>query len=161
MRLNVGRIGRAHGISGEATIEVRTDEPNERFAVGAVLDTDLGPLKISSARNHNGVLLLAFNGIDNRSEIEKFRDVLLYSDVDVDQARGEDDFHKQQLIGLTALLEDGKVFGEVIDVINLPAQDCLVIKTSRGETLLPFVKQLVPIVDLKGKNVIVRPQELK
>jgi len=40
MKLNVGRIGKAHGILGEATIEVRTDEAEDRFAIGAVLETE-------------------------------------------------------------------------------------------------------------------------
>jgi 16S rRNA processing protein RimM len=47
--LVVGRIGRAHGVRGEATIEVRTDSPEERFAIGSILKTDpedKGPLKI-------------------------------------------------------------------------------------------------------------------
>ena len=61
MRLNVGRIGKAHGILGEATIEVRTDLAQERFAIGAVLDTDThGQLTVSTARVHNGILLLGF-----------------------------------------------------------------------------------------------------
>ena len=57
MRLLVGRIGRAHGILGEATIEVRTDEPDRRFAIGATVQTDsIGELKVISGRVHNGIL---------------------------------------------------------------------------------------------------------
>ena len=65
MRLLVGRIGRAHGILGEATIEVRTDEPDRRFAIGATVQTDShGDLKIISGRVHNGILLLGFDGLN-------------------------------------------------------------------------------------------------
>jgi len=68
MRLLVGRIGRAHGILGEATIEVRTDEPDRRFAIGATVQTDShGDLKIISGRVHNGILLLGFDGITNNA----------------------------------------------------------------------------------------------
>ena len=71
MRLQVGRIGRAHGIAGEATIEVRTDDADKRFAVGALVETDnKGTLTVRSGRVHNGILLLAFEGINNRNEIE-------------------------------------------------------------------------------------------
>ena len=158
MRLNVGRIGRAHGILGEATIEVRTDEPERRFAVGAEVLTDDGKLIVSSARVHNGILLLGFEGIDTRNDIEKLRNTLLYADVDINESgEDEDDYHVQQLIGLRAELEDGSEFGVVTDVLNLPAQDCLVIKTKSGEVLIPFVRQLVPIVDLAGKRVVVIP----
>ena len=80
MRLLVGRIGRAHGIHGEATIEVRTDQPENRFAIGAKAATDaLGELTITSHRVHNGVLLLGFENIIDRNGIEKLRDTLMYS----------------------------------------------------------------------------------
>ena len=161
MKLNVGRIGRAHGILGEATIEVRTDEPERRFAVGAVVSTDnplASELTVSSARVHNGILLLGFEGITDRNSIEKLRNTLMYADVDINEAGvDEDDYHVQQLIGLRAELEDGTEFGVVTDVLNLPAQDCLAIKTKSGEVLIPFVRQLVPVVDLAGKKVVVVP----
>ena len=161
MKLNVGRIGRAHGILGEATIEVRTDEPERRFAVGAVVSTDnpiANELTVSSARVHNGILLLGFEGITDRNSIEKLRNTLMYAEVDINEAGvDEDDYHVQQLIGLRAELEDGTEFGVVTEVLNLPAQDCLAIKTKTGEVLIPFVRQLVPIVDLVGQKVVVVP----
>jgi 16S rRNA processing protein RimM len=163
MRLNVGRIGRAHGILGEATIEVRTDEAANRFAIGAKLDTDSqGFLTVASARVHNGILLLAFEGIDSRNVIEKYRDQLLYADVDIDApGEDEDDFHVLQLVGCKTYLIDGDLYGEVIDVLNLPGQDVLVIKTEDGESLIPFVHQLVPTVDIKAKKMVVIPPEVQ
>ena len=158
MRLNVGRIGRAHGILGEATIEVRTAEPERRFAIGAEVLTENGKLKVASARVHNGILLIGFEGITDRNGIEKLRNTLLYSEVDINEPGvDEDDYHVQQLIGLRAELEDGSEFGVITEVLNIPAQDCLVIKTESGEVLIPFVRQLVPVVDLKAKKVVVIP----
>lgn len=161
MRLNVGRIGRAHGILGEATIEVRSDEAEDRFAIGAILETDSqGNLTVVSARVHNGILLLGFAGISDRNSIEKFRDVLLYADVDINApGYDEDDYHVLQLIGCKAYLVDGDLFGEVKDVLNLPGQDLLSITTANGEVLIPFVHQLVPIVDIKAKTMTVIPPE--
>jgi len=163
MRLNVGRIGRAHGVLGEATIEVRTDEAADRFAIGATLDTDShGSLTVASARVHNGILLLGFEGISDRNGIEKYRDELLYADVDIDApGADEDDYHVLQLVGCKAHLIDGDLFGEVIDVLNLPGQDVLVIKTEDGESLIPFVHQLVPTVDIKAKKMVVIPPEVE
>jgi 16S rRNA processing protein RimM len=163
MRLNVGRIGRAHGILGEATIEVRTDEAADRFAIGAKLDTDgHGSLTVASARVHNGILLLAFKGISDRNGIEKYRNELLYAEVDIDApGADQDDYHVLQLIGCKAHLVDGDLFGEVTDVLNLPGQDVLVIKTDEGESLIPFVHQLVPSVDIKSKKMVVIPPEVQ
>ena len=162
MKLNVGRIGRAHGILGEATIEVRTDEAEDRFAIGAVLETDShGELTVVSARVHNGILLLGFQGIEDRNSIEALRNELLYTEVDI-QAPGidEDDYHVLQLVGCTAYLVDGDEFGMVTDVLNLPGQDVLAIKSADGEVLIPFVRQLVPVVDIKAKRMTVIPPDI-
>lgn len=162
MRLLVGRIGRAHGIHGEATIEVRTDNLEDRFAIGARVQTDThGELLITSHRVHNGILLLGFENIADRNAVEKLRDTLLYCDVDIDaESEYEDDYHVLQLIGCAALLESGKEFGTVSDVINLPGQDLLAINTPDGEVLIPFVHQLVPSVDVKNKKLtVIPPQE--
>ena len=162
MRLLVGRIGRAHGILGEATIEVRTDDPDTRFAIGQKLQTDEhGDLTITSGRVHNGILLLGFAGFTDRNQIEKLRNTLLYAQVDINESReDEDDYHVLQIIGCEAFLEDESLFGEVTDVINLPGQDLLAIRTASGETLIPFVHQLVPIVDVKNKRLVVIPPDL-
>jgi 16S rRNA processing protein RimM len=161
MRLNVGRIGRAHGILGEATIEVRTDLAEERFAIGAKLETDShGDLTVKSGRVHNGILLLGFEGIDDRNSVEKLRNVLLFSQVDIDEPGfEEDDYHVLQLVGCQAYLVDGDLLGEVTDVLNLPGQDVLSIKTESGEVLIPFVHQLVPVVDIKAKRMTVVPPD--
>jgi 16S rRNA processing protein RimM len=162
MRLNVGRIGKAHGILGEATIEVRTDLAQERFAIGAVLDTESnGQLTVSTARVHNGILLLGFEGISDRNSIEALRNELLYADVDINApAEDEDDFHVLQLIGCQAHLIDGDLFGEVSDVLNLPGQDVLVIKVDGAEVLIPFVRALVPVVDITARRLTVIPPEI-
>ena len=162
MRLNVGRVGKAHGILGEATIEVRTDLAEERFAIGAVLDTDSnGQLTVSTARVHNGILLLGFEGVSDRNSIEALRNELLYADVDINApAEDEDDYHVLQLIGCQAHLIDGDLFGEVSDVLNLPGQDVLVIKVDGAEVLIPFVRALVPVVDITARRLTVIPPEI-
>ncbi|MTB05005.1 MAG: ribosome maturation factor RimM, partial [Actinobacteria bacterium] len=151
-----------HGILGEATIEVRTDEPDRRFAIGNKVQTDShGELTITSGRVHNGILLLGFAGISDRNAIEKLRNVLIYCDVDIDEPGiDEDDYHVLQLIGCAAHLESGVKIGEITDVINLPGQDLLAIATENGEILIPFVHQLVPVVDVKAKKVIVMPPDI-
>ena len=65
-----------------------------------------------------------------------------------------------QLVGCKAYLVDGDEFGVVADVLNLPGQDVLAIKTDSGEVLIPFVHQLVPIVDITKKTMTVIPPEI-
>ena len=167
MQLVVARIGRAHGVRGEVTIEVRTDKPEERLQVGAILKTEPskhGSLKIASIRNHNGTLLLSFEGRSDRSSAEELRNVLLiaeveFSDVELD----EDEFHATEILGCAVILEDGRVLGEVVDILQLPSQDTLVVKCNsefkREDVLIPFVKKHVPKIDLDSKKVYVSEME--
>jgi len=160
VQLVVARIGRAHGVLGEATIEVRTDQPEDRFYIGSVLATEpttFGPLTITSVRDHNGTLLLGFKGVNNRNQVEELRDVLLLAEVDIEADSTDDDFHVQQLLQCQVSTQDGLDIGLVTDVINLPGQDVLAVDYNGREVLIPFVKAIVPIVDVKNRKITVVP----
>ena len=162
MLLVVARIGRPHGVNGEATIEVRTDSPEERFAIGSVLQTEpkyFGPLTVESTRDHNGTLLLKFKEASDRTAVEKLRNVLLYADVDIDEQSQEDEFHLQQLLSCKAYFENGDLVGPVVDVVKLPSQDLLAIEFEGREVLVPFVKELVPTVNISERKVIIANKE--
>lgn len=162
MLLVVARIGRPHGVHGEATVEIRTDSPEDRFIVGSTLYTDpdkFGPLTIESVRDNNGILLLKFKEISDRNEIEKLKDVLLLSDVDIESEISEDEFHFQQLINSTAFFEDGRKIGPIVDVVHIPGQDLLVIEFDGREVMIPFVKEIVPTVDVKNQKIVIADKE--
>jgi 16S rRNA processing protein RimM len=103
-------------------------------------------------------LLLSFKGFTDRNAVEKLRDVLVYAEIDINEpGEDEDDYHVLQLIGCNTYLEDGTLVGEITDVLNLPGQDVLVIAGPTGEVLIPFVRALVPVVDIKNKKLTVIP----
>jgi 16S rRNA processing protein RimM len=162
VQLVVARIGRAHGIKGEVTVEVRTDEPELRLAPGAVLATDpptAGPLTIERGRVHSGRLLLRFDGVRDRGAAEALRNTLLIAEVDPDE-RPEDpeEFYDHQLIDLEVITRDGVSVGRVEEVAHPPGQDLLVIKRESGsEALIPFVNEIVPEVDLASGRITVDP----
>jgi 16S rRNA processing protein RimM len=159
----VGRIGRPHGVRGEVTLEVRTDDPDLRFAPGAVLATDpaqRGPLTITGARWHRDTLLLTLEGIDSREAAEAYRDTeLLVPVADLPPLEDPDDFYDHQLVGLTARLVDGAVLGEVAAVRHEGSELLVVRRPDGGEALIPFVKAIVPTVDVPGGFVVVDPPE--
>ena len=160
MLLVVGRIGRAHGLRGEVTIEVRTDQPEIRFADGSVLVTDpesAGPLKVIHAKNHSGRMLIIFEGIDDRTKAEQVRNTLLFAEVDPEAVSVEDEYYDFQLIGASVTLLDGTQIGEVTDVIHLPAQDLLAVQYHEREVLIPFIHQFVPKIDIKAKQIVISP----
>jgi 16S rRNA processing protein RimM len=163
VELVVARIGRAHGIRGQVTVEVRTDDPGERLAPGAVLRTDpadRGPLTVRSAHQHAGTLLLAFDGVADRDAAQALRGTVLLADVDDDDRGGDDEdaWYAHRLVGLSAHTLDGTRVGEVADVQPMPAQDLLVLRLDDGrDVLVPFVRQIVPVVDVAGGRVVLDP----
>jgi 16S rRNA processing protein RimM len=158
----VGRIGKAHGIRGEVTVEVRTDDPDVRFAVDAELTTDRPDrpvLVVERARPHHGRLLVQFQGVPDRNAAELLRGTLLSVDAGDDPSLDDpDEFYDHQLVGLSAVTVGGEVLGEVADVVHLPASVLLAVRREGArEVLVPFVRSIVPEVDLPGGRVVVDP----
>ncbi|MFH8613544.1 ribosome maturation factor RimM [Streptomyces sp. NPDC017979] len=162
MQLVVARVGRAHGIRGEVTVEVRTDEPEVRLGPGAVLATDpasAGPLTIAEGRVHSGRLLLRFAGVSDRNAAEALRNVLLIADVDPDETPDDpDEYYDHQLVDLDVVLADGTEIGRIAEVSHLPSQDLFIVERPDGsEVLIPFVAEIVTAVDLEAQRVVVAP----
>ena len=163
MLVVVGRIGRPHGVKGAATIEVRTDEPDKRFAVGARLLTDSGlDLTVASATWHSGRLLVTFEGYEDRTAVEQLRNALVSVDRPADE-RPEDpeEFYDSDLEGCEVVVEgDGTVIGVLREVSHLPGQDLLVVATPDDqEVLIPFVSAFVPQIDVTAKRIVITPPE--
>ncbi|RCG30771.1 ribosome maturation factor RimM [Sphaerisporangium album] len=158
MQLVVGRIGRPHGIRGEVTVEVRTDDPGTRFAPGVSLATDpsgAGPLVVETVRWHKNILLLGFEGVFGREGAEALRGTMLVIDSDdVPPPEDPDEFYDHQLIGLAVVTVAGEAVGEITDVLH-HGQDLLVVRRGAGEVFVPFVKTLVPEIDLDAGRVVV------
>jgi 16S rRNA processing protein RimM len=159
----VGRIGRPHGVRGEVTVEVRTDDPDLRFVPGAVLRTDppeRGSITIAGVHWHSGTLLLRLEGVDSREAAEAVRNTELVVPVaELPEIEDPDSYYDHQLVGLTARLSDDAVLGEVTAILH-EAQDLLVVRrVEGGEVLIPFVAAIVPTVDLDGGFVVVDPPE--
>ena len=169
MRIVVGRVGRPHGIRGEVVIGVRTDEPDLRFAVGATVDArsspdddgvDGEPLRVASARWHSGQLLVAFAGITDRTAAAELTGSWLSVDSSQLSAIGDpDEFRDHELIGLSVRTCAGDPVGVVADVLHY-GQDLLVVQRADGpggECLVPFVKAIVPEVDVRAGVVVIDP----
>ncbi|GAA3019628.1 MULTISPECIES: ribosome maturation factor RimM [unclassified Kitasatospora] len=162
MQLVVGRIGRAHGIRGDVSVEVRTDEPELRLGPGAVVLTDpasVGPLTVESGRVHSGRLLLRFAGVKDRNAAEALRGTVLISEVDPEESPEDpEEYYDHQLIGLDVVLLDGTLVGELTEVLHLPYQDLLTVEKADGtEVLVPFVSQIVPTIDLENQRAVITP----
>ncbi|MEV6247068.1 ribosome maturation factor RimM [Streptomyces sp. NPDC051742] len=162
MQLVVARIGRAHGIKGEVTVEVRTDEPELRLGPGAVLLTDpasAGPLTIESGKVHSGRLLLRFEGVRDRNAAEALRNTLLIAEIDPEELpEEEDEYYDHQLMDLDVVLADGTEIGRITEISHLPSQDLFIVECPDGtELMIPFVSSIVTEIDLEEQRAVIDP----
>ena len=163
--LRVGRLTKAHGLKGAIKLELYTDEPEKRFVPGAVFTLQVPTaskwhgktLELRELRWYNGHPVGFFEGVDDRTEAETLVKAILWVSQDVKELPEEDDaWYDHQLVGLDAV-RDGVSVGRVVRVDHLPAQDLLAIATGNGEVLVPFVKAIVPEVDLTAGTVTLTP----
>ncbi len=164
VQLVVGRVAQAHGVGGEVSVEVRTDAADLRFAPGTSLDTDpadRGPLTVERARWHSGRLLVAFTGVTERTAAEGAAwHAARRRLVDQPALDDDDEYWDHDLIGLHAVTVAGVGLGQVEEVLHPPGADLLSIRGADGrELLVPFVRAIVPAVDLDARRLVVDPPE--
>ncbi|ONM49348.1 ribosome maturation factor RimM [Nocardia donostiensis] len=168
MELVVGRVAKSHGVRGELVVEVRTDEPQARFAPGAILRgrapraEQVREFTVESAREHSGRLLVRLAGIDDRAAADALRGTLFVVDsADLPPSEDPDEFYDHELEGLTVQLADGTVVGAVIEVLHSAAGELLSVRAADDgrEILVPFVAAIVPTVSLADRLIVIDPPE--
>ncbi len=159
----VGRIVKPHGIRGEVVVVVLSDVP-DRFAPGTVHTVRDRSLVVTTSRPHQGRLLVAFEGIGDRTAAEALRGAELYAPpADVSES---ETYYAHELAGMQVVHADGTDLGTVVDLIDLPpaaGYDLLEVERADGTRwLLPAVDEYVEVaVDEAGSErlVLVDPPE--
>jgi 16S rRNA processing protein RimM len=166
-QLRVGRLTKAHGLKGAIKIELYTDDPGRRFIPGAVFSLQVPTghawhgktLELVELRWYNSHAVGFFKDVPDRSAAEALVKAILWVEQDATELPEEEDaWYDHQLVGL-AVLRDGVKVGTVSQIDHFPAQDLLTVKTEDGDVLVPFVKAIVPAVDVKAGTLTVTPPE--
>ena len=98
-----------------------------------------------------------FKDVPDREAAETLAKAILWIDQDpTEQTDEEDAWYDHQLVGL-AVVRDGVQIGTLTRLEHLPAQDLLIVKTAAGEVMIPFVKAIVPSVDVKTGVITITP----
>lgn len=170
----MGRVVKSHGIKGEVVVEVRTDEPDERFIVGAELrgrkarEHTLHTYTVEAAREHSGRLLLRLRQVADRTAADALRGTLFVVDsADLTPSDDPDEFYDHELEGLTVRIvgghpDAGTVVGTVREVLHTAAGELLAIHSAdadRGELLIPFVTAIVPTVSIATRIIEIDPPD--
>ncbi|MEN2740720.1 ribosome maturation factor RimM [Microbacterium sp. X-17] len=167
-QLRVGRLVKAHGLKGALRLELYTDDPDGRFVPGATFTLQVPEaspwhgetLTVRELKWMNSHPVAFFEGVDDRTAAETLVRAILWIDEDAAKTPAEDDaWYDHQLAGLE-VVRDGAVVGRVLRVDHLPAQDLLVVGVGGDrEVLVPFVRAIVPEVDVPGGRVVVTPPD--
>jgi 16S rRNA processing protein RimM len=164
-QLRVGRLTKAHGLKGAIKLELFTDDPERRFVPGAVFTLQVPTtspwhgktLELAELRWYNGHPVGFFVGVPDRTAAESLAKAILWIDHDMSETTDEEDaWFDHQLVGL-AVIRDGVRIGTMTQIDHLSAQDLLHVSTESGEVLVPFVKAIVPSVDVAGGTITVTP----
>ena len=168
MELVVGRVVKAHGISGELVVDIRTDDPHGRFGTGNHLrlrpsrrsgESGTRDVEVESARPHGARMLVRLAGVTDRDGAEALRGNLFVVDsADLPPIDDPDEFYDHQLEGLTVRTVDGAEVGSVTEVLHTAAGELLSIRTAtQAEVLVPFVGAIVTSVSLASGVIEIDP----
>jgi 16S rRNA processing protein RimM len=167
MDLVVGRVVKAHGVTGEVVVEVRTDDPDTRFAPGTRLRAQpprggqQREYVVDSAREHSGRLLVRLAGVSDRNGADSLRGTLFLVDTEeLPPIDDPDEFYDHQLEGLRVVTGEGRLVGNVKEVLHTAAGELLAVATETGgEVLVPFVGAIVTSVSLQEQTIEIDPPE--
>ena len=157
--LKVGVITTTHGVRGEVKVYPTTDEA-ERFLdlEYVLLDTgkELRRLEIEKVKFFKNLVILKFDGVDNINDIEKYKGRDLWIPREEGQELGEGEYYIADLLGMKVLLEDGREFGTLKDVMETGANDVYIISTKEhGEVLVPAIRDCILDVDLEKNTMTI------
>ena len=165
-QLRVGRLTKAHGLKGGLKLELFTDDPDRRFTPGASFSLQVPEtspwfgkrIELAELRWYNSHPVGFFVGVTDRTAAESLVKAILWIDQDPAEVAEPDAWYDHQLIGLD-VVRDGEVVGVIDRLEHLPAQDLLVVTVGEREVLVPFVRAIVPEVDVEARRVVVTPPE--
>ena len=157
--VSVGKILNFHGIKGEARVGCSKNQQDFFVNLKTVFikkNNEYIPLNITNSRPNKNLLIVKFEGINSINELLEYKGELLFVDENViRETLDEDEFLIDELVGMEVFdNETDQKLGFVIGVSNNGAGDLLSVKTnSKHICLIPFVKAIVPVVNIKEKTI--------
>ena len=157
--IEFGKITSAHGIKGEMKIYPYTDDI-ENILKLKKLYINSTEYSINSIKFHKNMFIAKLKGINTIEEVERYRNVAVYRQLDKEEILDEDTYYIKDLINLTVYLENGEKFGILKDVFQTGANDVYVIKTmDNTEVLIPAIKDVVKDIDILGRKMTIKLME--
>lgn len=158
--LSIAKILNFHGIKGEAKLGFTKGKEKQIESLKQVFvlkDDIFKELNVSSLRFHKHFAIVKFKEFNTVNEVEAYKGCDIYlSKEKVEENLEDNEYLINDLIGMNAYDTDGCCIGVVSAIGENLANDLLSIKDANGrEHLIPFVKALVPVVDLENKKIVI------
>lgn len=156
--LIIGRIIKPHGVKGEVSVNVLTEFPERFDTMQSVFLGDDHSAKetgIVSMRWSHDKVLMRFEGHTNRNDVEDLRGVYLKVPIEDAITLEDGSYYHFQLENLKVLTDTGESLGYLSQVLETGANDVYVVKTEKGEILLPATHEVILSVDLESETMTV------
>lgn len=158
--VSVGKILNFHGIQGEAKVGVSKNQQDFLKTVKLVYiknESGYTKLEVSGVRFNKNFALMKFKGINSINDLIPYKGCLIYVEKAVVRENlNEDEFFVSELMGLEVVDLEDKKLGVVVGVSNSGTNDLISVKSKTKKiSLIPFVKELVPKVDIKNKKIVI------
>ena len=165
-RIQLGVIGRAHGVRGLVRVTSHTADPADLTAYGPLFD-EAGRVftlrwKADGVAEVSQIIDGVAVKVADRTAAEKLTNTRLFVDRSMLPAADDDEYYLADLVGLSAFDADGARIGVVSVVHDYGAGASLEIERDGASALLlPFTKACVPVVDITaGRLVVALPDEI-
>jgi 16S rRNA processing protein RimM len=154
--VDIGRIGRAHGVQGQFWLALFSGEPAryESLTELWVLGT---PYKVAGSSPQGKGLMLKLKGVDSREEASHLTGLVVQVPESAVAAPPPETFYHYQILGMRVATTDGRELGEVVEILETPGNDVYVTRGALGEVLLPAIADVVKNIDLAGRLITVEP----
>lgn len=150
-----------HGIHGALRMRVHSDHPQrlsrvERVGIGPDPD-HLRWVRVLSARQSGEISVVTLEGVDSREEAESMRQWGVYIEESQMLPPPKGRYFVHDLIGCRVETIEGTSVGVVVDVMLLPTNDAYVVRTSKGEVLVPAIPEIVLEVSIPERCIRIDP----
>lgn len=158
--ISIGKILNFHGIQGEAKVGFSKNQADFLKKLKVVYikkSSDYIKYEITGVRFNKNFALMKFKGINSINDLIPYKDCLIFVEKTVIRENlDEDEFLIDELTGLDVVDSGDKKIGVVVGVSNNGVTDLISVKSKTKKiSLVPFVKELVPKVDIKNKKITI------
>ncbi len=158
--ISVAKILNFHGIKGEAKLGFSKGREKQVELLSKIYvkkDNQYTELNVSSVRFHKHFAIVKFKEFNTVNQVEEYKGCDLYlPKSEVEENLDNDEYLISDLIDMDVYDEDGCLIGKISEIGENSANNILSVKDNNGKKhLVPFVKELVPVVDLKGKKIVI------